>query len=146
MVSSSPNPTFTAMFQFLNSVITLFNDKPASIGGVLISARRSIALYRKSWLANLSVTVCVTPPKLGLTHTYAEGTKLCNSASDKNMYQSDTSVPSHGVPQGSIIEPILFEIFLNDPLHIKQGHIVMYTDDCPLQVSQSSYSSVIQYA
>ena len=40
---------------------------------------------------------------------------------------------SHGVPQGSLVGPILFSIFTNDlPSHVPHGHIVSYADDTQL--------------
>jgi retron-type reverse transcriptase len=40
---------------------------------------------------------------------------------------------SHGVPQGSLVGPILFSIFTNDlPSYIPHGRLVSYADDTQL--------------
>ena len=43
---------------------------------------------------------------------------------------SDTAMITHGVPQGSILGPLLFTLYVNDlPKSINEGHVSLYADD-----------------
>jgi hypothetical protein len=56
-----------------------------------------------------------------------------NSLQDKR--QSLPSEIEHGVPQGSILEPLLFLLHINDlPNHIKEAKVVLHADDTNLLV------------
>ena len=53
---------------------------------------------------------------------------------------SDVALMKHGVPQGRILGPLFFTVFINDlPLHVSSSEIDLYADDtrklsiiCPL--------------
>ena len=60
----------------------------------------------------------------------------CTSLAGKT---SDLLMLKSGVPQGSILGPLLFSIFMNDlPSVIEHGKIIMYADDTALMYSATN--------
>ena len=53
-----------------------------------------------------------------------------------NDKESTSSIIYHGVPQGSILGPLLFVLFIKDlPLHVSSANTDLYADDTTLTCS-----------
>jgi len=63
----------------------------------------------------------------------------------QGIYVSTTREIEHGVPQGLILGPILFSLYINDlPLNIMGLKIVLFADDTNILVSQANMNN-LQY-
>ena len=75
-----------------------------------------------------------------------------NYLSDRKQYVqigNASSVPvdiSLGVPQGSILGPVLFLIYVNDIQYASKGNILSFADDTTLYMSDSNISSLFTAA
>ena len=73
---------------------------------------------------------CIKNHELGWFENYL--TSRCQSAVYGNAQSAPQQIKS-GVPQGSILGPILFSIYINDwPNRLFQSKILLYTDDAVL--------------
>jgi hypothetical protein len=61
-----------------------------------------------------------------------------------NDVQSSMQNVPHGIPQGSILGPLFFVIFINDlPMHIDNAEVDLFADDRTLSVSVD-YTEILQ--
>ncbi len=79
-------------------------------------------------------------PSMKLLSSYlANRTQLCSV----NGVLSDSKPISCGIPQGSILGPLLFQIYINDlPRSLEYSSPRMFADDITLTVSAKSIQEV----
>ena len=101
-------------------------------GVVLLDLRKAFDLVDTDvLLAKLSIYQCDNTT-LNWFKSYLQGREQCVQFKGK---MSESKPVTHGVPQGSILGPLLFITFMNDlPLHINST-LDMYADDSTIHVS-----------
>ena len=111
----------------------LFNlDEGKFSGMVFVDFRKAFHVVDKLLFTKLRLYK-VSDPSLSWFESYLSGRQQFVSIDGQ---RSDSLLIKQGVPQGSVLGPILFLLFVNDiPLHLTNSTVDIYADDTTITAS-----------
>ena len=122
----------TALIKIIDDMLFNLNNDRVS-GMILINYCKAFDMVDHFVLQDKLYAYGLDNTSLTWFQSYLSDRHQFVSMSDK---ESTTSIIPHGVPQGSILGPLLFVLFINDlPLHVSSANTDLYADDTTLTCS-----------
>lgn len=135
--------TVHALLKFHNDVTTHLRNQKCTIAVSLDIQKAFDTALHKGIMYKL-VELGIDPYLLKLLQNYFSERRFCIQI---NGSLSDFGVVNSGVPQGSVLAPILFNLFLNDfPHETLDSKAILYADDCLIYSHDVSPSRALEKA
>ena len=137
--SQRSHSTETALIRLTDQIL-LDIDKDRLTGLIFIDYKKAFELIDHDILLLKLQAYGVESRELMLLEQYLQGRKQSVTI---NGVQSDPQPITHGVPQRSVLGPLLFTIFINDlPQSVLQPVVDIYADDTTMSASASVLSQL----
>ena len=142
--------TTTALVNFMDTVLSALDGREA-VCGLFLDLSRAFDTLNHTCLLNKLEKMGIRGSILKWFASYlGDRTQKTCIMIDKTKYESDVLSYNHGVPQGSVLGPLLFIVFLNDIVSCVNDsdkiNIINYADDTNLIIKGGTIGEIQQYA
>ena len=131
--------TSLAIFNLVSDFISTINKKCYTIA-LFIDLRKAFDLVNRRILLNKLYNYGIRGIVNQLIDSYLSNRKQFVNVGD---YRSDVLDIGYGVPQGSVLGPFLFNLFINDVVNLPLCEKILFADDTVLYVSALSFEECI---
>mgnify|MGYP000067681235 CR=1 FL=1 len=124
-----------ALYTFIEEIFTAW-DKRKRVTGLFLDLTKAFDVVdHKLLLEKLDIYGI-----RGIAHKwFASYLSNRSHCVEVNGVLSDTTLSTYGIPQGSVLGPVLFLLYINDlPINVPQASTVLFADDTNLLVKESS--------
>ena len=132
--------TTIAIFHFISDLLITFHKKLYTIA-LFLDLRRAFDTINKELLLFKLSCYGVRGSSLSFIKSYLTGR---SQYVEINGCISDTSGVNIGVPQGSVLGPLLFNLFINDIINAFPCKKIFYADDGVLYVTAGSMDDCVE--
>ena len=131
--------TTTAILQLINNLLNGFHNKKYTVC-IFLDLRKAFDCVNHSILLNKLFTYGVRGGAYKLVESYLSNR---SQYSEVNNNVSTIKTIKTGVPQGSILGPLLFNAFINDIVSLKDVEVALYADDAVFYMNDESMTELI---
>ena len=132
--------TTQAIFRFVNDVLRTFHDKTYTVALFLDLTKAFDTVNKDILMHKLGVYGFRGNPHMFLSSYMTNRQQYVYISGIK----SDMRPINTGVPQGSVLGPLLFNLFINDIVNIRDAEKVLFADDAVFYVTASTLTLCIE--
>ena len=131
--------TTNAIFRFVSDVLPSFNGKSFTIA-LLLDLRKAFDLVDRDILLHKLSIIGFRGVTGSFLSSYLTNRKQYVNI---NEHISDTSSINLGVPQGSVLGPLLFNLFINDIVNVGDAKKILFADDAVFYITEDSLEQCV---